>query len=98
MCLSTSLFIDEESHQTDGCYLHVDTMLPDTHVLKVTFMLVGGSCHAYVLGTSGYRYHATEQDDYSSQLQLLRLNWVVLVLPTVFFVLLGFVPSCFNLI
>ena len=41
MCLSTSLFIDEESHQTDLCYLHVDTMLPDTHVLKVTFMLVG---------------------------------------------------------
>ena len=61
-------------------------------------MLVDGSCHAYVLGTSGYRYHVTEQDDYSSQLQLLRLNWVVLVLPTVFFVLLGFVPSCFNLI
>ena len=34
MRLSTSL-IDEESHQTDGCYLHVDTMLPDTHVLKL---------------------------------------------------------------
>ena len=42
-------------------------------------------------------YHTIEQDVYSSQLQLLRLNWVVLVLPTVFFSL-GFVPSCFNLI
>ena len=36
-----SIQLAEESHQTDGCYLHVDTMLPDTHVLKVAFTLVG---------------------------------------------------------
>ena len=80
-----------------ACYLHVYTMLSDTHALEVAFTFVGCSCHAYEQKTSCHSCHTIEQDVYSSQLQLLRLNWVVLVLPHCF-VSLGLVPSCLNLI
>ena len=66
------------------------------HMRWKLLFFVDYSCHAYEQETSCHSCHAIGQGVYYSQLQLLRLNWVVLVLPHCF-VSLGFVPSCLHL-
>ena len=48
MCLSSNILNLLKNHtKLMACYLHVYTMLSDTHALEVAFTFVGCSCHAY---------------------------------------------------